>query len=104
MVLFGGLAILAARVSSGWTSLPVLLTVAAALAATLPTFASLTAAAASGDVVRQNGGPVGKTERCALAVLAAAVPSWLPAIATVIIVGSLVTATMRLTTVYRDLQ
>jgi CDP-diacylglycerol---glycerol-3-phosphate 3-phosphatidyltransferase len=103
LVLFGGLVILAVRVGSGWTSLPVLVT-AAALAATLPTFVSLTAAAASGDVMRLNGGPVGKTERCALAVLAAAVPSWLAAIAMVIIVGSLVTATMRLASAWRELQ
>jgi CDP-diacylglycerol--glycerol-3-phosphate 3-phosphatidyltransferase len=101
LLMFIGLAALAAR--DGWTSPGVLFVCAAALAATLPTFASLAAAAASDDVVRLNGGPLGKTERCALAALAAAVPGWLPVIAVVIVAGSLVTAAARLIAVYGEL-
>lgn len=102
LLMFVGLAGLAAR--DGWTSPDVLLVCAAALAATLPTFVSLATAAATDDVVRLNGGPLGKTERCALAVLAAAIPGWLPVIAVVIVAGSLVTAAARLTVAYRELR
>ena len=102
LLMFVGLAALAAR--DGWTSPDVLLVCAAALAATLPTFVSLATAAATDDVVRLNGGPLGKTERCALAVLAAAIPGWLPVIAVVIVAGSLVTAAARLTVAYRELR
>ncbi|MCL2804087.1 MAG: CDP-alcohol phosphatidyltransferase family protein [Micrococcales bacterium] len=66
----------------------------AGLAATWPTFASL--AVAGGGGPRANGGPLGKTERCALAVLGTAVPAWLPVLAALVIVGSLVTAVTRL--------
>ena len=67
---------------------------AAAVAAGLPTFASLAASGAGAP--RLNGGPFGKTERCLAAVVAAAVPTWLPAVAAVVVAGSLVTATIRL--------
>ncbi len=64
---------------------------------TLPTFASLSLAAAGGP--RPNGGPVGKTERCALIVVVALLAPWwtlyAPASA-VIGLGGLVTAGLRL--------
>ena len=64
---------------------------------TLPTFASLSLAGAGG--ARLNGGPVGKTERCALVVLVTLLAPWwrlyAPA-AAVIGFGGLVTAAMRL--------
>ena len=59
-------------------------------AATLPTFAAL--AAAGAGATRRNGGPVGKTERCALAVVATAWPASLPVVCVVVIVGSVLTA------------
>ena len=64
---------------------------------TLPTFASLAVCAAGGP--RVNGGPVGKTERCALLVLAVALAPWWSSyapIAGVIGIGGLVTAILRL--------
>ena len=63
-------------------------------AATLPTFISLVAAGAG--ATRLNGGPFGKTERCLAAVVAAALPQYLAIIAWVIIMGSAVTACVRL--------
>ena len=66
----------------------------AALAANLPTLASLAAAGAGAQ--RRNGGPLGKTERCALAIVACAVPGWLVAISALIVLGSVVTAGLRL--------
>lgn len=91
LLMMAGLVCLAWR--SGPAGSPVLLLVAM-VAATLPTFVSLSAAGAGAP--RLNGGPVGKTERCLLAVLAAAQPAWLLVIGWVIIVGSLLTATVRL--------
>jgi CDP-diacylglycerol--glycerol-3-phosphate 3-phosphatidyltransferase len=62
----------------------------------LPTFASLTLAAAGGS--RPNGGPVGKTERCALVVLVVLLAGWhafyAPA-AALIGLGGLLTAGLR---------
>jgi len=66
----------------------------ATVAATLPTLASL--AAAGAGAARLNGGPFGKTERCAAVVVATAVPAWLPAICAVIVAGSVLTAAARL--------
>ncbi|SOC51283.1 CDP-alcohol phosphatidyltransferase family protein [Ornithinimicrobium cerasi] len=74
----------------------------ATVAATLPTFASLSAAGAG--ATRVNGGPLGKTERCALAVLGCAVPSWLVGISVVVVVGSLATAALRLRTARGELR
>lgn len=95
LLMFAGLAALAARIaapdSRGWLVAGVL---GAALAATLPTFASLSAAAAG--ATRHNGGPLGKTERCALAVLATAVPSLLTGVCGLIAAGSVLTAALRL--------
>lgn len=73
----------------------------AAVAATLPTFASLSAAGAG--ATRRNGGPLGKTERCALVVLGCAVPSWLPVVCGVLVLGSLLTAGLRLRGAHHEL-
>ena len=77
----------------------VCLVLVAALAATLPTFISLSAAGAGAP--RLNGGPLGKTERCLIAVVASAVPSWLAPIAWLLIAGSLLTAGVRLARAHR---
>src|SRR5262245_43090332 len=104
LVVFAGLAVWAARQSGPglqWLSWPVLWVLAAALAATLPTFASLTAAAAG--ATRCNGGPLGKTERCLAIVVATALPVTIPYVSAVIIVGSAVTAAVRLGWARRDM-
>jgi CDP-diacylglycerol--glycerol-3-phosphate 3-phosphatidyltransferase len=77
------------------------LVAAAAAAATLPTFASL--AAAGAGATRRNGGPLGKTERCALVVVATGWTFALPAICMIIVVGSVLTAGLRLRAAYREL-
>jgi len=98
LAMFAGLTLLAVRtpeavwVGPSWPAVAWVLT--AAVAAGLPTFASLAAAGAGAP--RLNGGPFGKTERCLAAVVAAAVPTWLPAIAALVAVGSLATAAVRL--------
>ena len=66
----------------------------AALAATLPTFASLAAAAAG--ATRRNGGPLGKTERCLFVVVATAIPFVMPVILTQLVNGSILTTVLRL--------
>jgi CDP-diacylglycerol--glycerol-3-phosphate 3-phosphatidyltransferase len=79
-----------ARLAGGWWGLIGL------AGSFLPTFASLALAAAGAQ--RINGGPVGKTERCALVVLVSLVATWWPpyaAAAGVIGLGGLVTAVMR---------
>lgn len=73
----------------------------ATVAATLPTFASLSAAGAG--TTRRNGGPLGKTERCLLAVLGCAVPSWLVGVSAVVVAGSVLTAALRLRSAHREL-
>jgi CDP-diacylglycerol--glycerol-3-phosphate 3-phosphatidyltransferase len=100
LLMYAGLAALGARTSQSWTSAPVVWTLLGAVAATLPTVASLAAAGAGGT--RRNGGPVGKTERCALAVLATALPGWLVWINGLVVVGSVLTAGLRLTGARRD--
>ena len=74
----------------------------AALAATLPTFASLAAAAAGAQ--RRNGGPLGKTERCLFMVLAAAFPVIMPVILMQLVNGSLLTTFLRLRAARRELR
>ena len=101
LLMYAGLVALAARTSGSWTSTPVLWTLFAAFAATLPTAASL--AAAGAGAARRNGGPLGKTERCALAVLATGVPAWLPWLSAVVVLGSLVTAALRLRATHTEL-
>lgn len=96
LLVFAGLAVLAER-----TDGPVVLVLVAAIAATLPTFASLSAAGAG--AARLNGGPFGKTERCAAAIVAAAVPAVLGWVAGVVIAGSVATALLRLRATHRAL-
>jgi CDP-diacylglycerol---glycerol-3-phosphate 3-phosphatidyltransferase len=100
LIVFAGLGWLAAG-TAGWASIDVVLVAVAAVAATLPTFAAL--AAAGAGATRRNGGPVGKTERCALAVLATAWPLALPVVCAVLIAGSLLTAGLRLAAAHREL-
>ncbi len=95
LLVLAGMAVLAVRSDAGAVAglTPLGWVLVAAVAATLPTFVSL--AGAGAGAARLNGGPLGKTERCALAVLAAAVPAWLPWVALVLVVGSLLTALLR---------
>ncbi|WP_229909991.1 CDP-alcohol phosphatidyltransferase family protein, partial [Streptomyces flavofungini] len=74
------------------TLAPLWLVATAALAATLPSWVSLAGAAAGAE--RLNGGPVGKTERCALVLVAAVSGWWVPVLA-VIAAGSALTAVTR---------
>ena len=92
LFIMAGLVGLALR--TGSSTITVYLTLIALAAATLPTFISL--AAAGAGATRLNGGPFGKTERCLAAVVAAALPQYLVIIAWVIIMGSAVTACVRL--------
>lgn len=101
LLMYAGLAALAARVTGGWATASVAWVLLAAAAAFLPTFASLAGAAAG--AARRNGGPLGKTERCALTVLATAVPSWIPWICAVMVLGSVLTCALRLRGAHRDL-
>ena len=96
LIVFGGLAWLAAA-----TGGPVALVATAAVAATLPTFASL--AAAGAGATRRNGGPVGKTERCALVVVATAGPARCRSCAASPWSGSVATAVVRLLAAHREL-
>lgn len=101
LLMQAGLLALAVRVTGSWHGAAVTWTLLAALAATLPTTASLAAAGAGAP--RPNGGPLGKTERCALAVLATAVPSWLPWVGGLVVLGSALTAYLRLAAARRTL-
>ncbi|WP_241524176.1 CDP-alcohol phosphatidyltransferase family protein [Mycobacterium paraense] len=104
LLTFAGLAVWAARQRGPglhFLSWPVVLVLVAALAATLPTFASLAAAAAGAQ--RRNGGPLGKTERCLFVLLATAFPVILPVVCTQLVNGSLITATLRLRAARREL-
>ncbi|MFD4481165.1 CDP-alcohol phosphatidyltransferase family protein [Streptomyces sp. NPDC058471] len=88
-------------VMAGFLTLaPLWLVATAGLAATLPSWVSLAGAAAGAP--RLNGGPVGKTERCALAVLAAA-SGWAVPVLAVIAAGSVLTAGLRLGRLWREL-
>jgi CDP-diacylglycerol---glycerol-3-phosphate 3-phosphatidyltransferase len=104
LLAFAGLAAWAARQRGPglhWLSWPVGMVLVAALAATLPTFASLAAAAAGAP--RRNGGPLGKTERCLFMLLATAFPVILPVVSTQIVNGSVLTAALRLRAARREL-
>lgn len=105
LLMFAGLAVWAAAYQAGtgmnWLSWPVVWVLVAALAATLPTFASL--AAAGAGATRRNGGPFGKTERCLAVIVAAAAPAAIPLVAAMIVVGSLLTAGLRLAAAHREL-
>ncbi len=104
LLTFAGLAVWAARQRGPglhWLSWPVVMVLVAALAATLPTFASLAGAAAGAP--RRNGGPLGKTERCVFVLLATAFPVILPVVCTQLVNGSLITAALRLRAAHREL-
>ncbi|WP_037663275.1 CDP-alcohol phosphatidyltransferase family protein, partial [Streptomyces aurantiacus] len=79
---------------------PLWLVATAALAATLPSWVSLAGAAAGAG--RLNGGPVGKTERCALVIVAAATGWWTPVLVA-IAAGSALTAVTRCARLWREL-
>lgn len=101
LAMFAGLVMLAERTTdvgwgSSWATGWVLV---AALCATLPTFTSLSGAGAGAP--RLNGGPFGKTERCAAVVVATAVPAWIPVISVIIVVGSVLTMVVRLRATHR---
>lgn len=81
------------------TLAPLWLVALTGLAATLPSWVSLAGAAAG--ALRRNGGPVGKTERCLLVVVAAA-SGWAVPVLTVIAAGSLLTAGLRLVGLWRE--
>lgn len=104
LLTFAGLAVWAARQRGPglhFLSWPVLMVLVATLAATLPTFAALAAAAAGAP--RRNGGPLGKTERCLFVLLATAFPVILPVVCTQLVNGSLITAALRLRAAHRAL-
>lgn len=73
---------------------PAWLVLAAMLAATLPSWVALAGAAAG--LGRMNGGPVGKTERCLLLAVLAAVPGAAFAVLLMLAAGSVLTAVLRL--------
>ena len=98
VVVMGGLAVLAWRTDGIDTALVVAI---ATVAATLPTFASL--AAAGAGATRRNGGPLGKTERCLLVIIASIVPAWTVWIAWIIVAGSELTTITRLVSTHREL-
>ncbi|MFD9871468.1 CDP-alcohol phosphatidyltransferase family protein [Streptomyces niveus] len=88
-------------VLAGFVALaPLWLVAVAALAATLPSWVSLAGTAAGAP--RRNGGPVGKTERCLLVVVAAAT-GWAVPVLAVIAVGSMLTAVVRFGWIWRKL-
>jgi CDP-diacylglycerol--glycerol-3-phosphate 3-phosphatidyltransferase len=94
--MFAGLGVLAAR-----TGAPTTLVLVAGASATIPTFASL--AAAGAGATRANGGPFGKTERCAATVVVTAVPSLLGPFSWLVVGGSLITGGLRLAAAHRQL-
>ncbi|MET9553813.1 CDP-alcohol phosphatidyltransferase family protein [Streptomyces sp. NPDC006645] len=82
------------------TLAPLWLVAVAGLAATLPSWVSLAGTAAGAP--RRNGGPVGKTERCLLVVVAAAT-GWAVPVLVVIAAGSALTAVVRFGWIWRKL-
>jgi CDP-diacylglycerol---glycerol-3-phosphate 3-phosphatidyltransferase len=79
---------------------PAALVLAAALAASTPSWVSLAGAAAGAP--RLAGGPVGKTERC-LIMVAIAATGWAVPLLTLLATGSLATAGLRLARLRRAL-
>jgi CDP-diacylglycerol---glycerol-3-phosphate 3-phosphatidyltransferase len=105
LLIMGGLVALAWRAATPQVAVVMAL---AALAATLPTFAALAAAGAGAP--RVNGGPFGKTERCLAALAGSVLGDVLPrpgaaldVLAGVVVLGSLVTAGLRLAAARRVL-
>jgi len=80
---------------------PPWLVLLAMLAASAPSWVALAGAAAG--AARINGGPVGKTERCLLLVVLAAVPAYAAELLVLLAAGSAVTAVLRLRTLHRTL-
>ncbi|MHA6627561.1 CDP-alcohol phosphatidyltransferase family protein [Pseudonocardia sichuanensis] len=80
---------------------PPWLVLLAMLAASAPSWVALAGAAAGAP--RTNGGPVGKTERCLLLIVVAALPAHAGALLTALAAGSAVTAALRLRTLHRTL-
>lgn len=80
---------------------PPWLVLLAMLAASAPSWVALAGVAAG--AARINGGPVGKTERCLLLIVPAAVPSQAAVALAVLAAGSGLTAAMRLRTLHRRL-
>lgn len=101
LLVLAGLAFLAARTAVTWSDPLVVLVLVATIAATLPTFASL--AASGAGATRRNGGPFGKTERCAAVVVATAFPPMIVWVALAVVLGSVVTAGLRLRAAHREL-
>jgi CDP-diacylglycerol--glycerol-3-phosphate 3-phosphatidyltransferase len=91
LLMFAGLAVLLGRLQGGAA---VGLVLVAALAATLPTFASLAGAGAGAP--RLNGGPFGKTERCLAVVLVVALPDLAQILLWAVVGLSVLTAGVRL--------
>ncbi|MFG1986832.1 CDP-alcohol phosphatidyltransferase family protein [Streptomyces albidoflavus] len=87
-------------IAAFWAVAPGWLVALAACAATLPSWVSLAGAAAGAP--RLNGGPAGKTERCLLAVVAAATGWYAPVLA-VLAAGSATTALLRGARLWREL-
>lgn len=81
---------------------PAWLVLAAMLAASAPSWVALAGAAAGAD--RINGGPVGKTERCLLLTVVAAVPAYAGVVLGVLAAGSAATAALRLRALHRRLR
>ncbi|MGA5462842.1 CDP-alcohol phosphatidyltransferase family protein [Mycobacterium sp. NPDC050041] len=96
VLMFAGLSVWA-----GANGTPVAWVLTAALAATQPTFAAL--AGAGAGAARRNGGPFGKTERCLAVVVATALPQAIPLVCVVVVAGSMLTASVRLRAVRREL-
>ncbi|GAA0945662.1 CDP-alcohol phosphatidyltransferase family protein [Pseudonocardia zijingensis] len=80
---------------------PSWLVLLAMLAASAPSWVALAGAAAGAP--RINGGPVGKTERCLLLVVLAALPAYAGPLLAVLIAGSVLTALARLRALHRNL-
>jgi CDP-diacylglycerol--glycerol-3-phosphate 3-phosphatidyltransferase len=77
------------------------LVVTAMLAASAPSWVALAGVAAGAS--RINGGPVGKTERCLLLVVLAALPGYADVVLVVLAAGSALTAVLRLRALHRQL-
>jgi CDP-diacylglycerol--glycerol-3-phosphate 3-phosphatidyltransferase len=73
----------------------------AMLTASAPSWVALSGAAAG--AARINGGPMGKTERCLLLVVLAAVPAHADVLLVVLAAGSALTAAVRLRALRRAL-
>ncbi len=80
---------------------PTWLVLLAMLAASAPSWVALAGVAAG--AARINGGPVGKTERCLLLVVPAAVPAHGAVLLGLLAIGSAATAAIRLGTLHRTL-